>query len=178
MKLISSLFITSVFALFARAEENPAASKEPAKKAGEEQSQDADKRRAEMREKFKNLPPEVREMLKNLTPEMREKLRNMSPEERQAAIAEMRKKFHETHPEATDKKAGGDATKPSEAKAEDAKSPEANDEKKNRRAEMIEKMKDMSPEERQAFIEKMKQKRDQRGEKNDIQEGGVIPKRP
>lgn len=167
MKLFSSLFITSVFALFVRAEENPAASKEPAKKAGEEQSQDADKRRAEMREKFKNLPPEVRE-----------KLRNMSPEERQAAIAEMRKKYHETHPEATDKKAGGDATKPSEAKAEDAKSPEANDEKKNRRAEMIEKMKDMSPEERQIFIEEMKKKRDQRGEKNDIQEGGVIPKRP
>ena len=177
MKLLSSLFITSVFALVARAEE-PAATPEPAKKGGQEQSQDAEKRRAEMREKFKNLPPEVREMLKNLTPEMREKLRNMSPEERQAAIAEMRKNYQETHPDATDKKTGGDSAKPSDAKAEDAKSPEANDEKKNRRAEIMEKMKGMSAEERQAFIEEMKKKRDQRGEKNDIQEGGVIPKRP
>ena len=178
MKLLSSLFITSVFALFVRAEESPAASKDPGQKGGEEQSQAADKRRAEMREKFKNLPPEVREMLKSLTPEMREKLRNMSPEERQVAIAEMRKKYHETHPDATDKKTGGDAAKPSETKTDEAKNPGTSEEAKSRRAEMIEKMKDMSPEERQAFIEEMKKKRDQRGEKNDIQEGGVIPKRP
>ena len=171
MKLLSSLFITSSIALVARAEEKPAVATEAAKKTTEVQPQDADKRRAEMQERLKNLPPEVREILKSLSPETREKLRSMSPEERQAAIAELRKKYREAHPESGDKKAVDEKAKP----GDEAK---PSDEMKNRRAEMLEKMTDMSPEERQAFIEKMKQRREQREGKDAVQEGGVIPKRP
>lgn len=169
MKYFSSLLISALLALHAQAEDGPAkdgpsaAEKERIaeriKGMSDEDKQAFEKRRAELREK-----------LKDLSPEMREKIKSMTPEERRAAFAEMSKKAVE--------KSGEAPARPSEAKGgEEAKSPES-DEKKKRRAEVMEKTKGMSAEERQAFIEEMKKKRDQRGEKTDVQEGGVIPKRP
>ncbi|MEN9359693.1 MAG: hypothetical protein RL095_1228 [Verrucomicrobiota bacterium] len=136
--------------------------------------------RAEMRERLAKLPPEIREVIASLSPEERRKLRDMSPEQRRAFIADLLKK------------AGKDPSqiRPPDGKSADAKTDQAlpqkpqsasdmdaPEERRKRREEMVEKMKNMSPEERQAFIEEMKARRDRRnGDK--VEEGGVIPKRP